>query len=88
MPSQDDMECFVTEAAAYNFLYDKTSKEYKNTEMMTCVYNIIMNIGVTENKSVVSKKNCVQCAAFSGFSQGKPVMWNHIEKNRNGKKKG
>ena len=56
MSSQDDMECFVKKVASYNFLCDKISKEYKNTEMKICVHCIIMNIGIAENKGVVSKK--------------------------------
>ena len=55
MASRDGMECFIREIAAYNFLYDKTSKEYKNTEMKLCVNYITMNIGTPENKSVISK---------------------------------
>ena len=55
MALRGNMECFIMEVALYNFLYDKTSKEYKNTEMKICVNYIIMNIGNPENKGVLVK---------------------------------
>ena len=36
---------------------------------------ILMNIGTSEMKGVISKKIQIQCAAFSRFNCGKPVMW-------------
>ena len=39
--SRGDMECFMMEDGSYNFLYDKTMKEYKNTEMMKAVWELI-----------------------------------------------
>ena len=39
------------------FLYDKTSKEYKNIETQKSVNYTIMNIGTPENKGVMNKKN-------------------------------
>ena len=41
MASQGDTECFVMEVASYNFLHDKTLKEYKNTEMKKVVWELI-----------------------------------------------
>ena len=46
---------FIMEIASYNLLYDKTSKEYKNTEMKICVNYIVTIIGTPENKGVISK---------------------------------
>ena len=39
------MECFIMEFASYNFLYDRISKEYKNTAMKICENYIVMSIG-------------------------------------------
>ena len=59
------MKCFVMEVASYNFLYGKTSKEYKNTKMKICVKYIIMNTSTPENKGIINKKilssmRCIQ----------------------------
>ena len=56
MALRGDIECFIMKVASHNFLYDKTSKEYKNTEMKICVNYIIMNIGTPENNGVISEK--------------------------------
>ena len=65
MASRGNVESFIMEVASYNFLYDKISNEYKNTEMKICVNYIVMNTSTTENKSVISKKKsssirCIQ----------------------------
>ena len=39
--SRGNMERFIVEVAFYNFLYDKTSKENKNTEMKKLVWELI-----------------------------------------------
>ena len=46
--------------------------------MKICVNYIAMNIGTPENKGVINKTYCVQFAAFTWFSCGKPVMWSHV----------
>ena len=55
MASQGNMGYFIMEVASYNFLYNKTSKEYKNTEIKICINYIIMIIGSPEYKDVISK---------------------------------
>ena len=55
MAWRGDMECFIMEVASYNFLHDKTSKEYKHTEIKIRVNYIIMNSGAPENQSIFSK---------------------------------
>ena len=61
MASQGDMECFIMEVVSYKFLSDKTKKKYKNTEMKIYVNNII-NVGIPENKGVISKKiSSIRC---------------------------
>ena len=56
MSSRGDMVCFIMDVASYIFVYNKTSKESKNTEMKVCVNYIIINIDTSENKGVISKK--------------------------------
>ena len=48
------MDRFIMEVVSYNFLFDKISKVYKKAEMKICVNCIIMNIGIPENKDVIS----------------------------------
>ena len=40
MASRGDMEYFDMKGASYNFLYDKTSKEYKNFEMKNAIWEL------------------------------------------------
>ena len=44
------------DVASCNFLCDKTSKEYENTEMKICINYILTNTGTPENKDVIRKK--------------------------------
>ena len=65
MASRGNVESFIMEVASYNFLYGKTSKEYKNTKMKICVKYIIMNTSTPENKGIINKKilssmRCIQ----------------------------
>ena len=41
MASRVDIERFIMEVASYHFLYDKTSKEYRDTEMKKAVWELI-----------------------------------------------